>query len=53
VSGVKRKVVSEVMRKYDECGKYDDVSDTTMTKHKSTNLEAEISCAYIRPKKET
>jgi hypothetical protein len=37
------KVVSEVMRKYDECVKYGDFSDTTPG-HNLTNLEDEISC---------
>jgi hypothetical protein len=38
------------MRKYDVCVKYNDFSDTTMPGHKSKNLVAEISCAYIRTK---
>jgi len=46
---VKRKVVSEVLRKYDVCVKYDDFSDTTMPRHKSINPEAEISYAKIGP----
>jgi hypothetical protein len=41
-SGEKKKVVSEVLRKYDACVKYDDFSDTTTPGHNSTNLEAEI-----------
>jgi hexokinase len=44
------KVASEVLMKYDVYAKYDDISDTTMPRHNSTNLEAEISCAYIKPK---
>jgi hypothetical protein len=35
------------------CVKKDYVSDNTMPRHNSTNLEAEISCAYIGPEKET
>jgi len=35
------------------CVKYDDFSDTTTPGHNSTNLEAEISCAYIGPETET
>jgi hypothetical protein len=48
-SGEKKKVVSEVMRKYDVCVKYDDFSDTTPG-HNLTNLEIEISCLHIGPK---
>ena len=44
--------VNEVLRKYDVCVKQDDVSDTTTPRHNSTNLEAEISCAYIGPERE-
>jgi hypothetical protein len=40
-----------VLRKYDVCVKYNDFSDTTTPEHNSTNLEAEISCLYIRPRK--
>jgi len=50
---VKKKVVSEVLRKYGECVKYDDFSDTVTPRHNSTNLEAEISCAHIGPETET
>jgi hypothetical protein len=46
---VKRKVVSKVLRKYNVCVKYDDISDTTTPRHNSTNLKAENSCADIRP----
>jgi len=55
---VKKKVVSEVLRKYGVCVCVcvcvceGDFSDTTMLRHKSTNLEAEISCAYIGSKTE-
>jgi hypothetical protein len=45
------KLVSEVLRKYDVGVKYDDVSDTTMPRHNSTNLKTEISCAHIGPKR--
>jgi hypothetical protein len=41
----KKKVDSEVSEGY--------VSDTTSQRHNSTNLEAEISSAYIVPEKET
>jgi hypothetical protein len=50
---VKKKGVSEVLRKYDVCVKYDDVSDTNMPKHNFTNLEAVISWAYIGTETET
>ena len=49
--GVKKKVVSEGM--VCVCVKLDVVSATTMPKHNSTNLEAETSCPYMRPKTET
>jgi hypothetical protein len=44
-SGEKKKVVSEFSE--------GDVSDTTLQRHNYTNFEAEISCAYIVPEKET
>jgi hypothetical protein len=46
---VKKKVVSEVLRKY---GVRVNVSDTNMPRHNSTNLEDEISSAYIGPETE-
>jgi hypothetical protein len=49
---VKRKVVSEVLRKYDVCVKSDDISDTTMPRHKSTNPEVGISYAKLEPETE-
>jgi len=42
LDGEKKKVASEVLRKYD-------VSDTTTPRHNSTNMETEISCAHIGP----
>ena len=48
-SGVKKKVVSEVLRKYGVCVYVWSkiiISDTTTPRHNSINLEAEISCAY-------
>ena len=39
-SGMKKKVVSEVLRKYGVRVKYDNVSDATTPRHKSTNLHA-------------
>jgi len=53
VSRVKGRVVSEVLRKYDVCVKWDNDSDTTTPKHKSTNPEYGIFCAYIGPETET
>jgi hypothetical protein len=54
VSGVEIKFVSEVLKKY---GVYIwnkiVISDTTKPRHSSINLEAEISCAYIRSETET
>jgi hypothetical protein len=50
---VKKKVVSEVLRKYGVCVNQDYVSDNTTPRHNSTNLEAEIPCAYIGSKTET
>jgi hypothetical protein len=50
---VNRKVVSEVLRKYDVCVKYDDVSDTNTPRHKSTNPEAGISYANLGHETET
>jgi hypothetical protein len=50
---VKRKTVSEVLRKYDVCVQYDDVSDTTMPQHKPTNPEAGISYVNLGPETET
>jgi hypothetical protein len=44
---VKRKVVIEVLRKYDVCVKYNDVSDTTTPRHKSTNPEAGIAYSNL------
>ena len=44
-SGDKKKVDSEVSE--------GDVSDNTLQRHNSTNLEVEISCAYIVPETET
>jgi len=52
-SGEKKKVVSEVFRRWHECVKYDAFSDTTTPEQNSTNLEAEISCLYIGPETET
>jgi len=46
VRGVKKKAVSEVLRKYGVC-EVRLFSDTIMRRHNSTNLEAKISCAYI------
>jgi len=42
----RKKFVSEVLRKYDVGVRCADFSDTTTPAHNSTNLEAEISCAY-------
>ena len=47
MSGVKKKFVSEVLRKCEVRVKQDDVSDTNMPRHNSTNLEDEISWACI------
>jgi hypothetical protein len=48
VSGVKKKSVSEVLRKYGVCVQSKIIiSDTTKARHNSTNFEAKISCACI------
>jgi len=57
-----RKVVSEVLKKYDVCVcvcmymyvcvVYDDVSDTTKPRHDSTNPETGISYANLGPQTE-
>jgi len=52
VSRVKGKVVSEVLRKYDVCVKYNDVPHTTMPRHISTNPEAGVSFANLGPETE-
>jgi len=51
-SGVKNKVISEVLRKYDVCVgvKQDYISENTPPRYISTNLETEISCTYIGSK---
>jgi len=51
-SGVEKKFVSEVLRKYGVC-EVRLFSDTTKPRHTSTNLEAEISCPYIGSETET
>jgi hypothetical protein len=50
---VKRKADSKILRKYNGCVKYDDISDTTTPRHKSTDLKAGNSCADIGPETET
>jgi hypothetical protein len=47
MSGENKNVISEVLRKYRVRMEGGDISDTTMPRHNSTNLEAEISCAHI------
>ena len=47
------KAISEVMRKYGVRVMYDGVSETARERHNSTNLHAEIDCAYIRLETET
>jgi len=53
MSGEKKKVVNEVLRKYGVHVKKGDVSDTTTPRHNSKNLHAEISCVYVMPETET
>jgi len=51
---VKKKVISEVLRKYGVCVcEVRLFSDTTTPRHNSTNLEAEIYCANIGTETET
>jgi hypothetical protein len=55
-SGVEMKFVSEVLKKYGVCvcvWSKIIISDTTVPRHNSTNLESEISCAYIGSETET
>jgi hypothetical protein len=52
-SGENKKVISEVLRKYRVRMKDGDISDTTMPRPNSTNLEAEISSAYFGSERET
>jgi len=53
-SGVKNKVDSEVLRKYDVCELSKIIiSENTTPRYNSTNLEAEISCTYIVSKTQT
>jgi hypothetical protein len=52
-SGVKKKIVSDVLRKYDVCVWSKIIISENNTRHNSTNFEAEISCECVGSERET